>query len=501
MRVYSKPSSLPPRVVVLTFNSTPPRANQCSSICAWPCCPHQSPASQSRATGGLVGTASAADAGTFVGDESSSKARQVAYPRFGIDMSVLPMALLVRDGDCPSICFGARTRWQAAQARRTLGHPSGGQDDDDNVHAGNRHAGLVRTGDHGTGRRAKNLWIHVRLDASGYAAPRWQQLYGIQTRWSRCRRLLHDDGRSARAGYTRVLGRVFPCRGLRCRRRARARGRRKSAGRAVRGDVAVAHGRGQRSRGRGVLPVAAALASGRGGVPRIRFGAVGRARHTRHQACGSFLWRGTSVDVLRSRRGARGLPRLFGERPRLRRHAADGRAMGRDSDALVDLCARRRYRRDRGKGAGPGGERHDPGVHGTGRRPHRRAQGPGGWQVQSHRYRRNELMVSSRAASVAVYLDELPAERRVVVAAVRDLVLRNLQSGFVECMGFGMIGYVIPLARYPVTYNKQPLCYVALAAQKNSYSLYLMGAYADPHKYETLQAAYAKAGKKFDMGK
>jgi len=110
-------------------------------------------------------------------------------------------------------------------------------------------------------------------------------------------------------------------------------------------------------------------------------------------------------------------------------------------------------------------------------------------------------MVSSRAASVAVYLDELPAERRVVVAAVRDLVLRNLQSGFVECMGFGMIGYVIPLARYPVTYNKQPLCYVALAAQKNSYSLYLMGAYADPHKYETLQAAYAKAGKKFDMGK
>jgi len=41
-------------------------------------------------------------------------------------------------------------------------------------------------------------------------------------------------------------------------------------------------------------------------------------------------------------------------------------------------------------------------------------------------------------------------------------------------MQFGMIGYVIPLVRYPVTYNGQALQYAALASQKNHMSLYLI---------------------------
>jgi hypothetical protein len=40
-----------------------------------------------------------------------------------------------------------------------------------------------------------------------------------------------------------------------------------------------------------------------------------------------------------------------------------------------------------------------------------------------------------------------------------------------------MIGWTIPLSRYPDTYNKQPICYVALSSQKNYCSLYLMGAF------------------------
>jgi hypothetical protein len=73
-------------------------------------------------------------------------------------------------------------------------------------------------------------------------------------------------------------------------------------------------------------------------------------------------------------------------------------------------------------------------------------------------------MVSSAAKTVEAHLDELPAERRRVVSAVRDLVNRHVPSGYVETMNWGMISWEIPLARYPVTYNKQPLGYVALAA-------------------------------------
>jgi len=59
----------------------------------------------------------------------------------------------------------------------------------------------------------------------------------------------------------------------------------------------------------------------------------------------------------------------------------------------------------------------------------------------------------------------------------------------------------VPLSRYPDTYNRQPLCYAALAAQKNAYSLHLMGVYADSKDERSLREAYEKAGKKLDMGK
>jgi hypothetical protein len=68
-------------------------------------------------------------------------------------------------------------------------------------------------------------------------------------------------------------------------------------------------------------------------------------------------------------------------------------------------------------------------------------------------------------------------------------------------MGFGMIGYTIPLERYPDTYNGQPLCYAGLAAQKHHYALYLMCAYGDPAEAEWLASEFRKAGKRLDMGK
>ena len=105
------------------------------------------------------------------------------------------------------------------------------------------------------------------------------------------------------------------------------------------------------------------------------------------------------------------------------------------------------------------------------------------------------------ASTVAEYLAELPEDRREVVSRVRKVVLKNLPKGYRETVSWGMISYEVPLERYPDTYNRKPLCYVALAAQKNYYALYLMGAYAKPGQAKALEEAFAKAGKKLDMGK
>jgi len=110
-------------------------------------------------------------------------------------------------------------------------------------------------------------------------------------------------------------------------------------------------------------------------------------------------------------------------------------------------------------------------------------------------------MVSSRAKTVAEYLKGLPPERRRVVSAVRTVIRRNLPRGYREVMGWGMISYGIPLSRYPDTYNGQPLCYAALAAQKNHYAVYLMSIYSGTAEEGRLRKDFEKAGKKLDMGK
>ncbi len=110
-------------------------------------------------------------------------------------------------------------------------------------------------------------------------------------------------------------------------------------------------------------------------------------------------------------------------------------------------------------------------------------------------------MASSKAATVEQYLQELPGDRRAVVSAVRDVVVRNLPAGYRETMNWGMISYEIPLEDYPDTYNGQPLGYAALAAQKNYYALYLVTPYSDADQGQSLRDAFRKAGKKLDMGK
>ncbi len=110
-------------------------------------------------------------------------------------------------------------------------------------------------------------------------------------------------------------------------------------------------------------------------------------------------------------------------------------------------------------------------------------------------------MVQSSAKTVDEYLRSLPDEDRAVISAVRKVVKANLPKGYEESMASGMIGWGIPLSRYPKTYNTQPLAYAALASQKNHYALYLMCAYMDPAQTKALEDGFRKAGRKLDMGK
>ena len=103
--------------------------------------------------------------------------------------------------------------------------------------------------------------------------------------------------------------------------------------------------------------------------------------------------------------------------------------------------------------------------------------------------------------AVADFLANLPADRRGEVERVRELVRRNLPSGYEEVVSKNMLVYQVPIERYSRTYNKQPLWYAAIASEKSYLSLHLMPIYADEKGLKRLKDGFQKAGKKLDMGK
>ena len=109
--------------------------------------------------------------------------------------------------------------------------------------------------------------------------------------------------------------------------------------------------------------------------------------------------------------------------------------------------------------------------------------------------------MKSTAETVDKYLDELTPERRKAVSAVRDVVLANLPEGYEETMDFGMIAYVVPLSRYPKTYNGHPLSYAGISSEKNFVSVHLMNIYGDAESERWFVNSYKATGKKPDMGK
>jgi len=109
--------------------------------------------------------------------------------------------------------------------------------------------------------------------------------------------------------------------------------------------------------------------------------------------------------------------------------------------------------------------------------------------------------MQSNATTVEQYLAEIPADRRPTFDAVRRTVLEHLPAGFVEGMQYGMIGYYIPLERYPGTDNGQPLGIASIANQKRYVSIYLMGIYANDYDARWFRERWAQSGKRLDMGK
>lgn len=113
----------------------------------------------------------------------------------------------------------------------------------------------------------------------------------------------------------------------------------------------------------------------------------------------------------------------------------------------------------------------------------------------------NRSMPTKSVTTVEEYLDGLSDDRREAISRVRAVVKKHLPKGYSEFVGSGMLSYGIPLKTYPKTYNGQPLCYAALAAQKNYCSLYLMSVYGDRAQEARLRDGFKAAGKKLDMGK
>lgn len=107
--------------------------------------------------------------------------------------------------------------------------------------------------------------------------------------------------------------------------------------------------------------------------------------------------------------------------------------------------------------------------------------------------------------TVDEYIAALPDIRKSAIGKLRDVIQSNLPDGFEEQMSYGMIGYVVPLSRYPKGYHAkkdEPLPFISIASQKNHIALYHLGIYGDKSLEEWFAQEYAKkVPTKLDMGK
>lgn len=103
--------------------------------------------------------------------------------------------------------------------------------------------------------------------------------------------------------------------------------------------------------------------------------------------------------------------------------------------------------------------------------------------------------------AVVDYFQALPAVTHEQLEPVFDVVRDAMPAGYELGIQYGMPGWVVPLERFPDTYNKQPLSYVSLAAGKRYNSLYLTCLYASPDRDPDFRRRWAERGLTLNMGK
>ena len=112
--------------------------------------------------------------------------------------------------------------------------------------------------------------------------------------------------------------------------------------------------------------------------------------------------------------------------------------------------------------------------------------------------------MSTTPTTVDAYLATLPPERRAALETVRAVFRENLDRSYTEGVQYGMIGYCIPHSVYPNGYHcdpKQPLPFASLASRKGYMTVALMSVYGNAAEEKWFRTAWAKTGKKLDMGK
>ena len=111
----------------------------------------------------------------------------------------------------------------------------------------------------------------------------------------------------------------------------------------------------------------------------------------------------------------------------------------------------------------------------------------------------------SKPTTVQEYIKSVPEERLKAFKKLRKTVKDNLGKGFKECINYGMIGYVVPLSKYPDGYHcakDAPLPFINIANQKGFIALYHSGMYADKSIHSWFVKEYPNHAKyKLDMGK
>ncbi|SHM75276.1 protein of unknown function (DU1801) [Cyclobacterium lianum] len=113
--------------------------------------------------------------------------------------------------------------------------------------------------------------------------------------------------------------------------------------------------------------------------------------------------------------------------------------------------------------------------------------------------------MSTPSESISSYLQSIPDERKEAFSKLRQTILLHLPDGFKETLSYGMIGYVVPLEKYPKGYHvdpRLPLPFVNLANQKHYIALYHLGLYTNEALLDWFKEQYPRhSDRKLDMGK